>query len=63
LSTPELGAKSMLCRISVLGEGAPSDIVCHMLKPSSGGIEESFSVIPSKVEKIVEIKSCYFSQY
>jgi len=52
LSTPELGATSMLCRISVLGEGAPSDMVCHMLKPSSGGTEESFCVIPSKVEKI-----------
>ena len=35
----------MLCRISVLGEAAPSDTLCHMLKPSSAGIE-GFSLIP-----------------
>ena len=61
LSTLELGATSMLCRISVLGEGAPSDMVCHMLKPSNGGTEESSSVIPSTVGKIVHAIFTIFS--
>ena len=34
IAVPDL---SMLCRISVLGEAAPSDKLRHMLKPSNGG--------------------------
>ena len=36
---------SMLCRISVLGEAAPSDKLRQMLKPSNGGAVEA-SLIP-----------------
>ena len=47
----------MLCRISVLGEGAPSDMLCHMLKPSSGETGE-FSLMPK-----MDIVRCRLTNY
>ena len=44
-----LGGKSILCRISVLGDAVPSDMLCQMLKPSSGGRDPS-SLMPKKLE-------------
>ena len=46
----------MLCRISVLGDAAPSDMLRHMLKPSNGGRLES-SLTPWKVNKLDSVNS------
>ena len=43
-----LGDKSILCRISFLGDAVPSDMLCQMLKPSSGGRDPSSSM-PKKL--------------
>ena len=44
------GAKSMLRRISVLGEGLPFEIVSHTSKPSTGTGE--LSSLPPRIENI-----------